>query len=76
MQALPEDRRVYHRWSEEIATEVLAPTNANGDLEGCTLAEGEVRTPRGYKEAYRAFVEAGWPALACSTPSRSARGGC
>ncbi|MBS0434147.1 MAG: acyl-CoA dehydrogenase family protein [Proteobacteria bacterium] len=48
-----------------FATEVLAPTNANGDLEGCTLAEGEVRTPRGYKEAYRAFVEAGWPALAC-----------
>ena len=48
-----------------FATEVLAPTNANGDLEGCTLAEGEVRTPRGYKEAYRAFVAAGWPALAC-----------
>ncbi|HNK18084.1 MAG TPA: acyl-CoA dehydrogenase family protein, partial [Piscinibacter sp.] len=48
-----------------FATEVLAPTNANGDLEGCTLADGEVRTPRGYKEAYRAFVEAGWPALAC-----------
>lgn len=48
-----------------FATEVLAPTNANGDLEGCTLAGGEVRTPRGFKEAYRAFVEAGWPALAC-----------
>ena len=48
-----------------FATEVLAPTNAAGDLEGCTLAEGEVRTPKGFKEAYRAFVEAGWPALAC-----------
>ncbi len=48
-----------------FATEVLAPNNANDDLEGCTLAEGEVRTPRGYKEAYRAFVAAGWPALAC-----------
>ncbi len=48
-----------------FATEVLAPTNANGDLEGCTLADGEVRTPRGFKDAYRAFVEAGWPALAC-----------
>jgi alkylation response protein AidB-like acyl-CoA dehydrogenase len=48
-----------------FATEVLAPTNANGDIEGCTLADGEVRTPRGFKEAYRAFVEAGWPALAC-----------
>lgn len=48
-----------------FATEVLAPTNAGGDLEGCTLSDGEVRTPRGFKEAYRAFVEAGWPALAC-----------
>ena len=48
-----------------FATEVLAPTNAAGDLEGCTLADGEVRTPTGFKEAYRAFVEAGWPALAC-----------
>lgn len=48
-----------------FATEVLAPTNSNGDLEGCTLADGEVRTPRGFREAYRAFVDAGWPALAC-----------
>lgn len=48
-----------------FAIEVLAPTNAGGDLEGCTLADGEVRTPKGFKEAYRAFVEAGWPALAC-----------
>jgi alkylation response protein AidB-like acyl-CoA dehydrogenase len=49
-----------------FATEVLAPTNANGDLEGCTLTNGEVSTPRGFREAYRAFVDAGWPALACA----------
>jgi alkylation response protein AidB-like acyl-CoA dehydrogenase len=49
-----------------FATEVLAPTNANGDLEGCALEGGEVRTPRGFREAYRAFVDAGWPALACA----------
>jgi|CXWL01.1.fsa_nt_gi alkylation response protein AidB-like acyl-CoA dehydrogenase len=49
-----------------FATEVLAPTNANGDLEGCTLQDGEVRTPRGFRQAYRAFVDAGWPALACA----------
>jgi len=49
-----------------FATEVLQPTNATGDLEGCTLdAQGQVRTPRGYREAYRAFVEGGWPALPC-----------
>ena len=27
-----------------FATEVLAPTNSNGDLEGCTLSDGAVRT--------------------------------
>ncbi|MFT3754489.1 MAG: acyl-CoA dehydrogenase family protein [Pseudoxanthomonas sp.] len=45
--------------------DVLAPTNANGDLQGCTLEDGKVRTPDGFRDAYAAFVEAGWPALAC-----------
>ena len=49
-----------------FATEVLAPTNATGDLAGCTLNGGAVRTPPGFREAYRAFVDGGWPALPCS----------
>ncbi len=49
----------------KFAAEVLAPLNAVGDLEGCTLRDGVVSTPRGYREAYRAFVAGGWPALAC-----------
>jgi len=49
----------------KFAAEVIAPLNAVGDLEGCTLRDGEVKTPRGYREAYQAFVAAGWPALAC-----------
>jgi alkylation response protein AidB-like acyl-CoA dehydrogenase len=48
-----------------FAAELLAPTNAAGDLEGCMLDNGNVRTPQGFKEAYRAFVDGGWPALAC-----------
>jgi alkylation response protein AidB-like acyl-CoA dehydrogenase len=44
---------------------MLAPLNASGDREGCTLAAGNVRTPVGFAEAWRAFVDAGWPALAC-----------
>ena len=48
-----------------FAAQVLAPTNASGDLHGCRLENGEVRTPPGYREAYRVFVEGGWPALAC-----------
>jgi alkylation response protein AidB-like acyl-CoA dehydrogenase len=49
----------------KFAAEVIAPLNAVGDLEGCTLKDGAVSTPRGFREAYQAFVEAGWPALAC-----------
>lgn len=49
-----------------FAGEVLAPTNAPGDLAGCQWSESGVTTPSGYREAYQAFVDGGWPALACS----------
>ena len=45
---------------------VLLPANAPGDRIGCVReADGSVRTPPGYREAYRAYVEGGWPALPC-----------
>ena len=39
----------------------------SGDIEGCKLdpATHEVTTPKGFKEAYAQYVEAGWPALSC-----------
>ncbi|HEV3106613.1 MAG TPA: acyl-CoA dehydrogenase C-terminal domain-containing protein [Trinickia sp.] len=47
-----------------FCAEVLFPLNQSGDLEGCTYeGDGIVRTPKGFKEAYRQYVEAGWPAL-------------
>ena len=49
-----------------FAVDVLAPTNATGDLQGCTWSPDQVRTPAGFREAYRIFVQAGWPALACA----------
>jgi alkylation response protein AidB-like acyl-CoA dehydrogenase len=49
-----------------FAGEVLAPTNASGDLAGCTWSPAGVATPPGFAEAYRAFVDGGWPALACA----------
>lgn len=49
----------------KFATEVLAPTNAIGDIEGCQWTPDGVKTPSGYKEAYKAFCDGGWPALAC-----------
>ncbi|MGD9832770.1 MAG: acyl-CoA dehydrogenase C-terminal domain-containing protein [Piscinibacter sp.] len=51
----------------KFAAEVLAPLNASGDAEGCTLdkASHEVKAPQGFKEAYAKYVEGGWPSLSC-----------
>nr|MBL8455941.1 acyl-CoA dehydrogenase [Zoogloeaceae bacterium] len=50
--------------ANKFASEILAPLNWTGDREGATWQEGEVRTAGGWKEAYRQFVDAGWPAIA------------
>lgn len=47
----------------KFCSEVLLPINASGDEEGCHYENGVVRTPKGFKEAYAAFNEAGWGAL-------------
>lgn len=44
---------------------VLAPLNSVGDRQGCRFEAGRVTTADGFVEAYRAFVDGGWPALAC-----------
>ena len=48
----------------KFSAEVLAPLNSVGDKIGCTWnADGSVTTAPGFKEAYKLFVEGGWPAL-------------
>jgi alkylation response protein AidB-like acyl-CoA dehydrogenase len=47
----------------KLAGGVLAPLNRQGDQEGSTLENGVVRTPTGFKEAYRHYVDGGWNAL-------------
>ncbi len=47
----------------KYAGEVVAPLNRNGDEEGCTLENGEVRTPKGFKEAYQQYVDNGWASM-------------
>ena len=46
---------------------VTYPLNQSGDAEGChhDKVSGVVTAPKGFKEAYAQYVEAGWPALAC-----------
>ena len=53
----------------KFASEVIFPLNVSGDSEGCTLdqATHAVTTPKGFKEAYKTYVEGGWAALACDT---------
>jgi alkylation response protein AidB-like acyl-CoA dehydrogenase len=49
----------------KFAAEVLAPLNLSGDQQGCTLdtSTHEVRAPDGFKEAYKTFMDGGWPSL-------------
>ena len=47
----------------KFAAEVLEPLNRSGDEEGSRLIDGKVVTPKGFKEAYRAFADAGWCGL-------------
>jgi 3-(methylthio)propanoyl-CoA dehydrogenase len=47
----------------KLAGGVLAPLNRAGDEQGSRLENGVVRTPEGFKEAYRHYVEGGWNAL-------------
>lgn len=49
----------------KFSSQVLFPLNHTGDQEGCTWNDTVVTTPKGYKEAYKQYIEAGWPALSC-----------
>ena len=47
----------------KFANDVLAPLNRTGDQQGCTLKDGVVTTPKGFKDAYAKYVEGGWQGL-------------
>ncbi len=53
----------------KFAAEVTFPLNISGDEEGCKLdpKTHAVTTPKGFKEAYRKYIEGGWAALGCDT---------
>jgi alkylation response protein AidB-like acyl-CoA dehydrogenase len=49
--------------ASKFASEVLDPINYSGDREGSKWNAGEVRTPKGFRDAYRGFCDGGWNAL-------------
>lgn len=64
----------YEAWGEDeakavldaayrFAREVLGPLNASGDREGCRIEAGQVRTPRGFGEAWKQLYENGFKTL-------------
>lgn len=48
----------------QFAAGEFAPLNRKGDTEGAKLANSTVTLPDGFAEAYRAYVEQGWNAVA------------
>ncbi len=48
----------------KFAENELAPINQIGDQVGCKFENGVVTTPPGFKEAYKNYVENGWPSMA------------
>ncbi|WP_417278046.1 acyl-CoA dehydrogenase family protein [Celeribacter sp.] len=46
-----------------FAEGVIAPLDEPGDAQGCTLSDGRVTMPDGFKEAYAQLTEGGWQGL-------------
>jgi alkylation response protein AidB-like acyl-CoA dehydrogenase len=74
LQALPVfndvDPDLMHQVLDEAGKfvgEVVAPLNRDGDEIGARFKDGAVTMPPGFKDAYQAFWQAGWPALSART---------
>ncbi|NBX66960.1 MAG: acyl-CoA dehydrogenase [Proteobacteria bacterium] len=64
-EATPETVDAILEGAATVCQEVLFPINQSGDKEGCVYKDGTVTTPKGFKEAYKTFIEGGWTGLAC-----------
>ncbi len=59
----PDTLEAIYEEAAKFCENELEPLNQIGDEEGCKFDNGEVTTPKGFKEAYASFVENGWPSL-------------
>ncbi|MGA7986599.1 MAG: acyl-CoA dehydrogenase [Burkholderiales bacterium] len=62
-EASPETVDAILEEASKFSTQVIDPLNYSGDQEGSKWRDGAVATPKGFKEAYRQFVEGGWAGL-------------
>ncbi len=74
LKALPQNAEVNRELCDAILeaagsfmAEELQPINMIGDQQGCTWNDGEVTTPKGFKEAYAKYTEGGWSGLSAPT---------
>jgi alkylation response protein AidB-like acyl-CoA dehydrogenase len=73
LQALPAFAEVDGDLMQQVLEEAgkfvasaIAPLQRTGDEVGCRFDAGQVTAPPGFRDAYQAFWQAGWPALACA----------
>ncbi len=73
LQALPAFKEVDPELMQQVLDEagkfvakVIAPLNRAGDEIGAKCKDGAVTMPPGFRDAYQAFWQAGWPALSAS----------
>jgi alkylation response protein AidB-like acyl-CoA dehydrogenase len=56
-----------------FAKDVLGPLNSTGDREGCKVVDGQVITPKGFKEAWTKLYETGFKTVSVD-PSHGGQG--
>ena len=65
-EATPETASAILTEAGKLASNVLAPLNANGDHTPARMENGRVRSSPGYAEGFRAIAEGGWIGLAAN----------